>query len=247
MARTFDGIDDNVNVNSTPVTAAAFTMCADFFTADTTNAQTMAFIGDKDVGNHFWALLADGATGGDPIIAAIDQGGTQTFPQTTTGYSANTWHRACLKEVSATSHAVFIDGGSKGTTADNVAPAGADRVSAGIRNRSSPDLPFAGRIANVTIWNIALSDAEIAILGGPRGMHPLRMRPANIVLFWPLGVASPEPDWSGGARNGTVTEATIGDNPPSMLPFGFDASYSPVSAAVAAAYLQKQMLLGVGL
>jgi hypothetical protein len=45
----------------------------------------------------------------------------------------------------------------------------------------------------VGIWNVALSDQEVASLAG--GVHPTRMRPGALVAYWPLwGDESPAPD-----------------------------------------------------
>jgi hypothetical protein len=70
-----------------------------------------------------------------------------------------------------------------------------------------------GRIAEAGIWNVALSDREVAALAS--GVHPARMRPDALVAYWPLwGDDSPELDWhpSGGTRypmtlTGTPTKA----------------------------------------
>lgn len=57
---------------------------------------------------------------------------------------------------------------------------------------------FDGDIAEAAIWNVALSDAEIAMLA--KGLSPLRVRPASLVSYVPMnGAASPVIDIVAGA------------------------------------------------
>lgn len=63
---------------------------------------------------------------------------------------------------------------------------------------------FDGKIAEVAIWDAALSAAELAALA--KGVSPLLIRPANLKGYWPLwGVGSPEADLSGNKNNATIT------------------------------------------
>ena len=61
-------------------------------------------------------------------------------------------------------------------------------------------------IAEVAIWNLALTPAEMASLAA--GTPALQVQPGNLRGYWPLcGVANPEPDLKNGAqavRQGTV-------------------------------------------
>ena len=55
---------------------------------------------------------------------------------------------------------------------------------------------FTGNLAEIAMWSVTLTDAEIAALA--TGVRPNRVRPAAVVGYWPLwGVSSPEPDVSG--------------------------------------------------
>lgn len=59
--------------------------------------------------------------------------------------------------------------------------------------------------------------------------HSLRYSPEWLL---PLGVGSPEPDWSGKGNNGTVTGTTIGANPPIAPFFGLDLGWQGAFTAV---------------
>ena len=56
----------------------------------------------------------------------------------------------------------------------------------------SSDLPAGtGDLAEAAVWNVALTDAEVAALA--RGIHPFLIRPDALVAYWPiLGRYSPE-------------------------------------------------------
>ena len=63
---------------------------------------------------------------------------------------------------------------------------------------------MSGRIAEVALWDVALSAAEVAALAS--GVTPLHMRPGNLVAYWPVwGLHSPEIDLTSNGNNMTVT------------------------------------------
>jgi hypothetical protein len=88
---------------------------------------------------------------------------------------------------------------------------------------------MSGRIAEVAIWNAALTDAEVAALAS--GVRAWMLRPANLKVYAPLwGVGSPEPDYSGNAFHFTVTGAAQADHAP-VAPFSPWAGWLGASTA----------------
>jgi hypothetical protein len=75
-----------------------------------------------------------------------------------------------------------------------------------------------GKMADFTIWNVVLSALEITALAN--GARPYTIRPSALLCWLPLdGLASPEPDLSGNAKNGTITGTiTLAFGPP-FAPF----------------------------
>lgn len=55
---------------------------------------------------------------------------------------------------------------------------------------------MSGDVAHVALWNVALTDDEVASLAA--GVSPLRMRRDALIAYWPVGGQSPEPDVVGG-------------------------------------------------
>ena len=102
----------------------------------------------------------------------------------TVARTANTWAHGCGVHASATSHAAFLNGGSKGTSATSQAfPTGMNRTSINAWNAGA-NVGIAGNIAHVAIWNVALTDQEVLSLAN--GLSPLRCRPQSLIDYWPL-------------------------------------------------------------
>ncbi len=215
MARFFTvGSSEYLELDSAPVIAAPFTMSCFFNSDDITITQILLSVVDKDVDDNFWGLAASGVLGGDPITMNTSTGAGNVSAATSAGFSANTWHHACGVEASATDRRVFIDGGSKGTNATSRSPANADRVSIGRIGDSTPAFYTSGRIAEVAIWNVALSDAEVALLA--KGFSPLFIQPHNLVAYWPL-IRDDDNDWIGGFDLSAFNTPTVAAHPPLIV------------------------------
>ncbi len=199
MSRLFDGVNDFLFVNSTPITAAPFTMSVWFRDNDATEDAIMFWLGDKDGASENWNLRVRGDQAGNPV----DFRSKSFRARTTSGFTINTWHHACGIEASSTDRRVFIDGGSKGTGTDSSTPVGADRVGIGADTNGTPSLEFSGDLAHGAIWNVALTDAEVASLGAK--VSPLRIRRDALVFYCPVGGQDPELDIIG-ARNMSLND-----------------------------------------
>lgn len=215
MSRTFDSnTANNLSVDVAAITGYPFTMAC-WFNADLTTTQYgLMWIGDKDTTGDFFVLFADGGSAGDPVRFRSTVGGTNSTANTTTGYTVGQWHHACAVGVSATSRSVFIDGGSKATATTSSTPAGLDRTAIGLWADSTPSGPFDGRLAECAIWDVDLTDAEVAELAS--GVSPLKVRPGNLVGYWNLFGRSPETNVGGDpALNLTVNGTlVVGDHAP---------------------------------
>lgn len=214
MSRDFTASNQRLEYAGAVVSAYPCTMACWFYSTAITTVQTL--MGVVNSGNSAWQRLAlFGTVAGDPVRAQTSNGGAANA-DTTTGYSANTWHHACGVFTSATSRAAFIDGGSKGTDATSRAfPTIANTRFASID--ASTTQTMAGRIAEAAIWNVALTDDEVAALA--KGICPLLVRPSAIVAYWPLyGAASPEPELVGKQEMTLVNSPAQGEHPRILRP-----------------------------
>jgi len=216
MARLFDDASDQYLYNGTQVTGMPFTMACWFNSNDITiNQSLMTMSSEDDSGWHgLWLSLA-GAQVGDYIQAAAYAGAGVKLAKTSTGYSADTWHHACGIFASATDRRAYIDGGSKGTNTDSCTPLsinntviGTTYYFTGAINES--EAPFSGAIAGAAIWNVALTDAEVASLA--TGVSPRSVRPESLVFYAPLWRDEDE-DFVGGLSLTPVNTPTVAAHP----------------------------------
>jgi hypothetical protein len=231
MARQFNGSNTRIRLESAVVSAAPFTMACWFNVTDALH--TLMYLGDKDSDDNRYVLNARGDL--TDQVEFIARTTANTAVSTAPGaYTPGVWTHACGVEGSATDHRVYINGGNKGSSTTSRVPTGMDRTTVGVRDSLTNNGFTDGRIAEAVIWNVALTDAEVAIISRP-GFPMHRYRPESIKLYWRLGVGSPEPDWSGNGNNGTLVNApTIADHVGVAPPFGYDI-WSPRSAAAISA------------
>ena len=140
-----------------------------------------------------------GVVAGDPIRFFVSDPVASQGINTTTGYTVGKWHHACGVSAAVNDRRVYIDGGSKGTGAANLATAWTmDLLAVGARYVSTAySMYFDGAIADAAIWNVALTDAEVFRLS--RGVSPLLIRRKSLVFYAPLlsGGAAVERDTVG--------------------------------------------------
>ncbi len=206
------GSNVHIEMGSTPITAAPFTLSAWFKIDDLSHVGAILGVGNGGSGNDVWGLDAAGTVEGDPLrFFSFDT--SFSSADSTIAYTANVWHHACGVEASATSRAVYLDGGSKGTNADNRTPDGANEVQIGQYARSTGDGDLIGDVAEAAIWNVALTDAEVAILA--KGYSPLFVRPESLIFYMPLVRDIYDVI---GAIGFTDFSTTITDHPPIIYP-----------------------------
>jgi hypothetical protein len=136
-------------------------------------------------GLNRFGLVILGTFAGDPLRAFCQQGGTAGAADSTTGYAAGTMQHACGVFTSNSSRTVFLNAGSSATSTNSITPSGVNvsdigsRVLGGVRG-----LFFNGKLAEVGIWNAALTAAEVAALA--KGMTCDKVRPQSLVFYAPL-------------------------------------------------------------
>jgi hypothetical protein len=183
MAYDFNGTDQRLNTTSTPVSAVPLTLAC-WFRADDVTSNRCLFELATSFGVNGFRLLVAGAIAGDPIFADYTVDGTGANAQTTAGYTVNTFHHAAATFPNNTTVTAYLDGGNSATSTGSAVNPAPTRINIGARFLSSPGLFFDGRIAEVGIWNAALTAAEIASLA--KGMTCDKVRPQSLVFYAPL-------------------------------------------------------------
>ncbi len=154
------GSSQYLEINVGILQAYPITMACWFRANDITTDYVLMGLVDQSETSVRFLMMANGTAGGDPIRAFADAG-RQAL--TTTGYSANTWHHACVIYENVNDRSAYIDGGSKGTesSADSVTTANLDRFSICRAGDLTPSSYFDGQIDIPMVWNRILSDDEV--------------------------------------------------------------------------------------
>jgi len=134
--------------------------------------------------------------------------GTSVEAATTVGPVANNWFHAAGVVSSLSSRSVYFNGHDKVTNTTPLAtPASApDHFNVGAT--TTPSLYLNGNIAEVAVWSIALSDAEISQLAG--GALPTSIQAGSLWGYWRVTGGNPEQDVSGHNRSLSVNPASTG-------------------------------------
>jgi len=175
----FDGTTDYfVNTSNLIVTGVPFSMTGWYRTTSDSTTQSVCNVADFAGGSNQMGLDLSGTESGDPVRAYSQAGSFAA--SSLQGYTINTWEHIAGVWASATSRVVSLNGvgGTPNTT--NLTPAGLDNTSVGMKRDDSADGDFSGRLADVRVYNRALSDAEVAALYAPATRwdlyQPLRQR-----------------------------------------------------------------------
>jgi len=174
----------------------------------------------------YWRLSLAGNLAGDYVRADIRHSETAASPVTSQGYSKDTWQSAILLETSSSDHKVYINGGYEGSSTVSQAPVNTNKMSIGaLAYNSSWANLFAGKIAHVALWDIALTSGDRGRLAA--GIVPSQIQPNHLVGYWPL--LSNGNDYSGNDLHLTLVGSPSFDD--EDVPTLLDTSYVNISSA----------------
>lgn len=212
MSYEFNGTNQRLNTptGSAVIANLPITMAC-WFNADIATAEIclMAMASDwaNWVGGGLY-MVASGSVTGDPVRILTNPNASDVAT-TTSGFTVGTWHHAAGVFTSTSSRTVYLDGGNSATTTTTynlTSPTDGMRV--GQFTNNFPRY-FDGKIADVGVWDAALTAAEIASLA--KGMTCNRIRPQNLQFYAPL-----VRDLSDVRKGVTITNlntATVADHP----------------------------------
>ena len=206
MARTFDGVDNELRVTTAIVSAYPLTMAL-WARPNIDADDAILVIADTATDAEFWGLRLNTVANG-LVFMSRSSGETDGDVFATGTYTVGAWLHACGTGASSTSRACYRDGANKGTNTTANTPDGLDNTSFGLLRRTATALIYDGDLCEGALWSADLTDGETLALGN--GVHPCVIRRSSLAGYWPIyGAASPEPDWSGSGNNLTVTGTTI--------------------------------------
>jgi hypothetical protein len=168
--------------NNGPVTIAAWCYPTAFATVSVVAI-------DQSNGSHRFgvSLLAEGFSfGGTSYSKGAAAQSNSAFAFTQSQYTTNQWNHICgIFDDTTIKRSIWLNGGGNATTTATESTVNKNRIVIGARTASgSVGAYFRGRIAEVGIWNAALTAAEIASLA--KGMTCDKVRPQSLVFYAPL-------------------------------------------------------------
>lgn len=157
-----------------------------------------------------------------------------------TSYSANVWTHAGFTYSGSNDDdllQVFFNGAedSASVQAANATQIHSPSQNIFIGSQAGVSNEFAGGLAEIAAWNVVLDDIEIAALAA--GANPLRIRPGNLIGYWPLWKSgdpmTAEMSGKGHVNIASTTPDDAVDHPPVQLysPFRLGATIVPFGTA----------------
>lgn len=200
-----------------PVTTYPCTIAAWYKPSNTTSNHSIVYIGSTTDARRF--LLYRNASGSGNVIRASavpDGGGAGADAVGTTAVSDTArWYHVVGVFASATSRKVYVDGVPDGTNTTSITTTSLNRFAIGARGFPVPTwgVYANGKISEVSVWNVALSDSEISQLA--EGANPQWIQRSSLQSYVPLCTdLSPDIDITGSTIGLTNSPSASLDHPP---------------------------------
>ena len=204
---------EHLTAASTPVTGFPLTISLWFNPDDVTTGNEIISIVDASAASDWISIGARGDQGGDPLRLRVRRS-SDSYVLSSGSFSANQWQHACcvIEGTGANQAHIFLDGSKDSGTVST--PINLDSISIGRLGDSSPSNYTNGSLAEIGIWAVALTDAEVACLAA--GFAPPLMRPQSLEFYAPL--VREDVELIGGLSFSTGGTPTVDDHPRIILP-----------------------------
>jgi hypothetical protein len=225
MARQYSRASSQYStVASAVVSAMPFTVSARFYptTLAAASGEFYSIVTIAAAGENAMLIVGEDASA-FKIRAQVSPSTAPTatgFPWSTNTLTVNTWHH-CALTASTTNRDVWLNGTKTGNTEvignfSTLAETTVGGFKAGATNVHN----ISGRVAEVGIWDVVLTDDELLALS--KGVSPLLIRPTSLKAYWPmLDSAAPDVDrWNAGYNLTPVNSPTMADHPLVFYPAG---------------------------
>lgn len=228
MARSFNGSTDKIAAGiSSVLRPANISVALWAYPTALTNGKTLLGY-DKGQGQAY-NLSIGIITAGNIEFNTYDGASWFSASGLSSLLTANAWNHL-VGTYNGTTLKLYVNGTQTGTTAtpSSLNYTGPNGLFFGDYDNNGLGANFySGRLADIGIWNTALTQGEISALA--RGVRCHVIRRPNLLAYWPLdGLVSPEVDLGGQKFNGTLTGTSAAAGPPidlltRMPPYHLDA------------------------
>ena len=166
---------------STPVSSGPLTICA-FGTINTTGTVKTLVSIESGNSNILYQLYVGNQNLSLDIVGSSGSAALAFYPPVS---FTQTYFHACAVVNSANSRLLYLNGLPSATNTTNVGTTAVNRINIGSRYYAGAFGGYHnGLIAEVGIWNAALTTAEVASLA--KGMTCDKIRPQSLVFYAPL-------------------------------------------------------------
>lgn len=199
-----------LSTTSSPVTTKPLTIAVWFYTGNTSGNTAMVALDLAGAPAEGFRLFTTNQT----VRASEAKNGSGVNIDATANYSTNTWSHAAAVWVDGNFPLgrIYLNGGNSALATAYALydyDIAANQILIGSRTNTTTGLYFNGYLADIGIWNVALTAGEIAMLS--KGFACNKVRPQKLVFYAPLVRNSID------LRNGrTITNnntATVSDHP----------------------------------
>lgn len=206
-------------MGTTTVPAATYpvTLAAWYKPSNNTSNHVVVYLGSTTDSRRFMLYRARAIDGNVMRASAIpDGGGTGSDAIGSTAVTdSSRWYHVAAVFASSTSRKVYVDGVLEATDTTAVTTTSLNRYAIGARGAPVPTWGAyaSSKIAEVGVWNVALTDAEVLQLA--KGANPQWIQPTALKSYVPLWTGlSPDPDLKGGTIGLTNSPTQSTDHPP---------------------------------
>lgn len=164
---------------TTPVTAVPMTLACWFYSTNTAQ-QTFVSVGIS--GGTHRCMIQRNTTSQVSANAVGNISVVSTFTGST--IVTNTWNHACGVFASNTSRTAYFNGSAATTNTSTVTQNAFDDLRIGARWATTLGVGMRGLLAEVGVWNVALTAGEISSLADR--INCSKIRPESLVFYSPL-------------------------------------------------------------
>jgi hypothetical protein len=177
MAYNFNGTNQSITDSSTPVTEVPLSI-AFWANMDVQRSGDMPIVvfGNSNLSNSFRIVIANRR-----VRVITFQNGNSSNAEASPQPAVGTWFHGAGVWSAINNRTAYVDGGSPSTNTTSRTPSGIDRSIIGSYVSSNYT---DGQIAEIGVWNAALTATEIFSLS--RGVTCDQVRPQSLVFYAPL-------------------------------------------------------------
>lgn len=195
MAFYFTGTSCYAQIATPVATTTPITISAWIKPASVTGAQTIVAI-SKASGGEYFSLQMNGTK-----LQAATRTTKDGIAESTATLAIGNWYHVCAIFSASNLRDAYVNGGNMGTNTSTNDPSVDTYTSIGVIGGKSVGY-FTGQIAEVGIWNVALTTAGVANLYN--GAEPTLIRPTGLISYVPLFHHSS--GWNGITESGTIID-----------------------------------------